>query len=554
MSSKTHRPAGRLATGNRTARKEITVKAKHKDSTKRPASQALNPLALGAESTPLVCVCGLDELEKEVNKIAVNTDKVRLPQRLNLILDSLATLDNPTATAFLEHRIKTRFGLSYMEIRAYQSNVSRRREVLEREKARRSAQSASAKPKQKMTKQERREALSFLEDKRIVQRTIQDIKDMGYVGEDANKFIVYVTATSRKQRDPLSDVIKSPSAFGKSQMVKDVMRLIPPEDVLEYTRITPQALAYMLEDSLKNKWLVIMERNGSEDADYNIRVIQSEQKIRIAFPAKDPETGQIITREREVCGPIAFTETTTSPVIHLENSTRVFELYLDGSEKQTRVVHDVQRKAVTLAGLQSEKKRKAIIRRHQNAQRLLQPVRVVIPYANYISFPASHPRTRRDFPRFLAFIECVAFLRQYQKKRLTHPQTGIEYFEADLSDYKVAYEYLSPVLKQGLDELPKPSRVLLDKIRERYKDHSEEEFTRDDIRILANVNHDYVRSYVQRLEELEYLTVISGGQGKQYKYKFNSAKADDSESPLAGLTTPEELAKAIKKSRAGKRR
>ncbi len=167
-----------------------------------------------------------------------------------------------------------------------------------------------------MSEEEQTQALAFLQSPNIIEQVIEDMTALGYVGEDTNKLLVYCVATSRKQDKPLSVVIKSPSAFGKSELLKTVASLLLPEDMLEFTRLTPQALAYLPADALRNKFLIVMERHGLEASDYDIRIMQSERKIKIAYPVKDPETGEMHTAGREVNGPLAYAETTTSPTIH----------------------------------------------------------------------------------------------------------------------------------------------------------------------------------------------------------------------------------------------
>ncbi len=501
-------------------------------------------------------------LEQMVDAIPTDTDKVRLSIPLHPILEALAKLDKAIGAIFLLRKVKEHFGLTRVEMTALESDLVKlrkdweRAEVERRVKEAAAAQAQSAKPKE-MSDAERAEAMEFLKDPRIIMRVVNDITDLGYVGEEASKAILYLVATSRKQDNPLSAVSKSPSSYGKSDMIKKVATLIPPEDVLEFTRVTAQALAYMPPNALKHKLLILVERNGSEASDYNIRTMQSEQVIRIAYTVKDPDTGEMHTAEREVNGPMAYIETTTRPMIHSENATRVFEVYLDGSEQQTQKIHEAQRKSATLAGLRKNKEREAIIRRHQNAQRLLLPIMVVIPYADYINFPASNPRTRRDFPRFLELIKVVAFLRQYQKKRKidVDPYTGesLEYIEADLADYEIPYRYAAPVIASGLDELPKHSRELFEKIVVMVKDKIEskdgkKQFTRQDIRRLCGATDKFVKDYVVPLEDKEYLEIIAGGKGKKYIYELpDSVPTEPNESAVVkGLTTPAELEEMLR--------
>ncbi|MBI5034073.1 MAG: bifunctional DNA primase/polymerase [Chloroflexi bacterium] len=504
-------------------------------------------------------------LEQMVTRVPIDTDKARLPILLRTIIEKLAVLDRTIAVAFIQHKLKPHFGLTFADVRAHTSDLAKIREELEIAERVRKAQEAAAaqaeasKPKE-LSDDERADAMTFLMCPQIIEKVIEDMTALGYVGEDKNKVLCYCVGSSRKQDRPLSMTIKSPSAFGKSELLKTVATLLPPEDVLEFTRLTPQALAYLPQDALRHKLLIVMERNGAEASDYNIRIIQSEEKIKIAYPVKDPETGEMHTVEREVNGPLAYAETTTNPTIHAENATRVFELYLDGTAEQTRRIHERQRQNATLAGVRANLGRDAIIRRHQNAQRLLQSILVVIPYAKLIQFPVENPRARRDLPRFMETIKIIAFLRQYQKDRKQEidPGTGqvLEYIEADLEDYATAFRYAGPAIAQGLDELPKHSRDLLDKIIKMVNEsispdvNGDKLFTRRDIRQQCRVTDKFVKDYVVPLEDEEYLEIVIGGTGKGkkiiYKLSPNVLSQTDEQTVVKGLTTPEELTEAIR--------
>ena len=72
---------------------------------------------------------------------------------------------------------------------------------------------------------------------------------LGYVGEELNKQLVYIAASSRKLEDPISILILSASASGKSFLVDTVRKLIPPEDVIAVTSLSDQALNYTPTES-----------------------------------------------------------------------------------------------------------------------------------------------------------------------------------------------------------------------------------------------------------------------------------------------------------------
>ena len=157
----------------------------------------------------------------------------------------------------------------------------------------------------KMSAAEQEQALAFLKKTDLFAEILTDFEILGVTGEKTNKLVGYLAATSRKLSDPLSVLIQSRSAAGKSTLQDAILALMPAEDYVKYTRITDQALFYKDEDSLANKILAIEEAEGMGGAAYSIRNIQSAKKITVAA------TGKMRTEEYTVKGPVAVLITTT---------------------------------------------------------------------------------------------------------------------------------------------------------------------------------------------------------------------------------------------------
>lgn len=69
-----------------------------------------------------------------------------------------------------------------------------------------------------ISKDDRQLALSFLESEDIFGDLLSDFDTLGVTGEETNKLVGYLAATSRKLADPLSALIQSRSAAGKSTL------------------------------------------------------------------------------------------------------------------------------------------------------------------------------------------------------------------------------------------------------------------------------------------------------------------------------------------------
>ena len=385
-----------------------------------------------------------------------------------------------------------------------------------------------------MSESERREALAFLKRPDLLDEISRDIDALGYVGEDTNKRLVYLVAVSRKLDDPLSAIVMSQSGAGKSGLTEVIEKLTPAEDMVLLTRLTPQSLYYVEPGFLDRKLIVVEERSGSVEADYSIRVLQSRKKLIAAAPIKDPTTGNMRTKIFTVEARAAFIEATTAGSVNHENATRCFELSMDESPAQTQRIHERQRTMRTEAGLALRKQAEAIARKHWNAQRLLEPLPVVIPFADRLTFPSSWMRTRRDHARFLNLIEVSAFLHQHQRER----RSGA--IVASVADYATAYALAGEVLTETLGDLRKPLREALSRIQAMAA--AEAGVSRRDIREALALPDSTVRGWLAELVELEYLEVESSKGGKGNKALYRVAGRGPRPNLILGLLSPDELA------------
>jgi DNA primase len=409
----------------------------------------------------------------------------------------------------------------------------------------------------RMTKTEEDEALEFLKDPNLFERILSDFETIGMTGEDANKLMGYISATSRKLDEPLSVLIQSRSAAGKSTLQDAVISLIPTEDYIKYTRLTGQALFYKEEESLVHKLLAIEEEHGARDASYSIRNIQSSKYLSIAATGKDPVTGKLRTEEYKVKGPVSLMITTTEVELDYETSNRFITLTIDESKEMTERILQKQRESETLEGLISKTETERIIKRHHNAQRLLRPIAVINPYAQSLTYPSESLRARRDHKKYLGLIKAIAFIHQYQReiKSIGNNGSTTEYIEVTIEDIGKANKLAGEVLGRTLDELSPPSRLLLTMIREMVESRCKEQdldprelrFSRRDIREWSRWSDFQIKCHVRQLEDLEYIYSIVGKKGKEYVYELlYPGGGEDGRPFLMGLTSIEQLKEKIR--------
>jgi len=399
-----------------------------------------------------------------------------------------------------------------------------------------------------MTPEEEAKALALLREPKLFERILGDFALAGVVGEDANKLMGYLIAVSRKLPKPLSGQIMARSAAGKSSLLGSILDFVPPEDKHVVTAMTGQALYYLPEDGLQHKVLAVVEDEGSEQASYPLKILQSEHELVLAVTVRDPEGGMPQTKMKRVKGPVAQFTTSTRPETDYELANRYLVLSVDEGREQTRRIHAAQREAETLRGMLRSMDREEVLRTHHNAQRLLRPLRVNNPLAEQLSFPDDRLRLRRDHQKYLGLIRTVAFLRQYQKpiRSCEHRGQTIQYVEVDADDLALTHRLAAEVLGRSLDELAPPTRSFLLALHEMVRAIAAAEsipieavrFSRRLARERTGWGVTQVREHLEKLLELEYAVCHRvPGQACRFEYELAwDGQGQDGQRFVNGLT------------------
>jgi hypothetical protein len=408
-------------------------------------------------------------------------------------------------------------------------------------------------PQVTMTSAEKEAALELLRDPRLLARIGEDFAHCGLVGESTNTLVGYLATISRKLDLPLAVIVQSASAAGKSSLMDAVLAFVPEEERVQYSAMTGQSLFYMGGKDLKHKVLAVVEEEGAERAAYALKLLQSEGELTIASTGKDPQSGRLVTHEYRVEGPVMIFLTTTAVEIDEELLNRCLVLTVDEDREQTRAIHRRQRAAQTLAGLLARHDRDELLTIHRNAQRLLQPLAVVNPFADRLTFFDAKTRTRRDHLKYLTLIRSIALLHQHQRPLQTVEHRGkpVTYVEATLADVATANRLAHEVLGRSLDELPPQARKLAGMLDQMVSeacgklemDRADYRFSRREIREATGWTDFQVRTHLEKLVAMEYVLVHRGGRGQSFVYELvYDGAGGDGRPHLPGLLDVDSLA------------
>lgn len=382
------------------------------------------------------------------------------------------------------------------------------------------ASRAENQPKAKeLTTDERKAAESFLETSNLLERTNTLIGQSGIIGESDNRLLMYLIFTSRKMQRPLHIVSFGSSGAGKSHLQEKVAELIPEEDTLSVTSLTGNAFYYFDENELGHKLILIEDLDGVESALYPIRELQSKQKISKTVTIKD-KNGNAKTISLTVHGPVCIAGCTTQERIYEDNANRSFLIQVDESEIQDEKIMDYQRAvSANKINLHAQVQATELLR---NVQRVLQPIKVVNPYAEFLKIPRDVFKPRRTNAHYIAFIEVITFYSQRQRQANVDEATGELYIETTLEDIEQANRLMKDILLRKSDELSGACRAYFEKLKNHVQTNQLESFSNREIRTALKSNHSQQKKHMIELQRFGYIEKVEGDQKKGFQYRVVS--------------------------------
>lgn len=364
---------------------------------------------------------------------------------------------------------------------------------------------------------EQRAAEAFLKKPHLLKRTNELIGKSGVIGEVGNRLLMYLLFTSRLTANPLHCISLGSSGAGKTHLQSKVSELIPEEDKVEITVLSANAFYYFNRTELQHKLILIEDLDGAESVLYPLRELQTKKRITKTVVHKDTK-GTTRTIHLTVEGPVSVAGCTTQESIYEDNSNRSFLLYIDESAEQDQKIMDYQR--LISAGKVNqdlEYKAKELLK---NVQRLLKPVRVINPYAEYLQLPKSVFKPRRTNSHYLQFIEAITFYCQWQRQKKYDEQTGEEYIETTIEDIREANELIINVLLRKSDTINGACRNHLERLKGYLKENNQTTFTNAEIRRNLRVKETTLRRYNNQLLLENYIRKVKGKKGQLYHFEI----------------------------------
>ena len=375
-----------------------------------------------------------------------------------------------------------------------------------------------------LSAREIKEAETFLKKKNLLEKTNELIGKSGVIGEVDNRLLMYLIFTSRLTANPLHCISLGSSGVGKTHLQSKVAELIPEEDKVEITVLSANAFYYFNRTELQHKLILIEDLDGAESVLYPLRELQSKKRITKTVVHKDAK-GTTKTIHLTVEGPVSVAGCTTQESVYEDNSNRSFLLYIDESAEQDIRIMNYQR--LISAGKLNEQQQFEATEILKNVQRVLKPIKIINPFAEYLELPQSVFKPRRTNSHYLQFIEAITFYKQYQREQKANEDTGEMYIETTIEDIQEANELIQEVLLRKSDLLNGACRQFFENLKAYLKKENQTTFTNAEIRRTLRLNPSNQKRYMVQLQLADLIQKTKGNKRKGYQYKV--ATYDDYE-------------------------
>ena len=329
---------------------------------------------------------------------------------------------------------------------------------------------------------------SMLEDKNLLVTLNTLIDKCGIIGNDNERILLFLSMLSRKTQSGLHTLIHTQSHALMNQMVE----LLPPEDVIQITHLSENALYYMSDEQLRNKVFVIEDTIKNRKHLHPLLTLQSKNEL-IRTTVRKNEIGELETIQKHVQGNISIVISTKHSDELKEYSTNAITIKEEVGEGIESKLVDYQRKKY--AGLINYAQQNQCLELLRDIQRVLSPISILNPFALELQLPPQLKNKTITTIQYLQLIEIIAFVNQFNKEKKVDTTTGEEYIEVSNEDILQSNQLFESVFITESDTLNIPTRTYFEKLKKELKTRGLDTFTNQSASVLLNIPVSSVKRF-----------------------------------------------------------
>ena len=368
-----------------------------------------------------------------------------------------------------------------------------------REEKRKSEETKEKQTKDIFSRDWMQKAAGFMTSSNLTRNTYKLFSNLGLIGQQDNATLLFFIFLTRFFKNPLHAIVMGSSGSGKTHLLQGVAGTVPKQHINVTTSLSENTLYYTPKDFLKHKILLQEDLDGAYNALLPLRELMSNQEISRFSTKTNSRTGDSKQVYLHVEGPVCVAGATTRDKIYEDNANRSFLIQIEENPVHEREVMQYQGKVA--AGLVNFRKYEENINLLKACQLLIEPMEVVIPFAQNLELPPHVFKKMRTMNHYLTLVKAVTLWNQKQRK-ITTDQEGNRYLSATLEDVQWANYLCKDALLRKSDELGGKTRHFFESLKELQAETQKGNpvFYAKDIRKYFRLHPMQLRRFLDELE------------------------------------------------------
>jgi hypothetical protein len=365
--------------------------------------------------------------------------------------------------------------------------------------------------------------IEFLSKPLLIQRINDILGEMDIIGEENNRLLVFIIASSYKMFDPLHGCLCGSTSSGNLQILKKICSLIPQHDLLQLTCISGKSLYYFKENQLNGKVLLFPNIKGFDKISaHAFRELLLNSSLNL-LSARKSIYGGIIAERKSISAKFASLSASFDSSFDREQFPDTIVMSMDESEAQSN--RRFQAKKENCCYPANQHQQSEDIECLKLAIGMLKPY----PVLNELFFNLEWPRELNNnnmiYDQIVGVTNQIALLNQYQRKF-----NSDGYLIAEPEDMRCAVELLFDHFPWNTDELYGSLRWFFEKLKTFVvgdTGNKLNEFTARDVRLKMGLSRSHIDRQMKTLKAMDYVHISGGSANRGFRYKI--AVWDDNE-------------------------
>ena len=368
-----------------------------------------------------------------------------------------------------------------------------------REEKRQSEEVKERQDKDIFNREQMQKAKEFMHNNDLTRLTHGLFGSLGMIGQKDNATLLFFIFLTRFFKNPLHAIVMGSSGSGKTHLLQGVAGTVPRQHIHVTTSLSENTLYYTPKDFLKHKILLQEDLDGAYNALLPLRELMSNQSISRFSTKTNSRTGDSKQVYLHVEGPVCIAGATTKDKIFEDNANRSFLIQVEENPRHEAEVLQYQGKVAS--GQINFKQHDKNIQLLKACQLLIDPMEVIIPFAQKLELPPHVFKKMRTMNHYLTLIKAVTLWNQKQRKQITD-QEGNTCLVATLEDVEWANYLCKDSLLRKSDELGGKTRNFFESLKELLTDVQKTNaiFYVKDVRKYFRLHPMQLKRYLDELE------------------------------------------------------